>query len=204
LANLLSTKTIPYTGDPFMFDYSEGPTGIYSENRAKTIAWHRYYTRFWKQSIGYCDWVWPYWLNTNNPDMASASPEGEPRFFNAVTGNNWSFADGIEAGRKVWNLHNAIWTLQGRHRNMLNFSGYVYNKPTDAPYLLPVYENGEWSYSECLGRVLNKTKWEEFKTRFYTRVGWDTNSGWPTRTTLEGLGLGNVADALQSAGKLGS
>ncbi len=26
-----------------MFDYSEGPTGIYSDHRIKTVAWHRHY-----------------------------------------------------------------------------------------------------------------------------------------------------------------
>jgi len=204
LVTRTSKKTLPYTDDPYMWDYSEGPTGIYSDHRAKEIAWHRYYTRFWKQSIGYCDWVWPYYINTNNPDMDSASPEAEPKFFNAVTGKNWSFVDGIEAGRKVWNLHNAIWTLQGRHRDMVVHSGYVYTKPTDAPYFLTVYEDGAWKYDTCMDRVLNKTKFEEWKTKFYDFVGWDTSSGWPTRATLEGLGQGDVADALQAAGKLGS
>ena len=204
LVNIIAEKTIPYTGDPFMWDYSEGPTGIYSDHRAKEIAWHRRYTRFWKQSIGYCDWVWPFFLNTNSPDMLGASPEGEPKFLNAVTGKNWSFADGIEAGRKIWNLNRAIWALQGRHRDMEKFSGYVHTKPTDAPYWLTVHEDGQWKYSDCIGRVLNKTKFEEWKTKFYEFEGWDTSSGWPTRATLEELGLGKVADELGAAGKLGT
>jgi aldehyde:ferredoxin oxidoreductase len=54
-----------------------------------------------------------------------------------------------------------------------------------------------------MGRSLDKKKFEEWKTIFYRLEGWDTQSGWPTRKTLEGLDLGGVADALQAAGRLG-
>jgi len=35
------------------------------------------------------------------------SPEAEPKFYNAVTGKNISYRDGMEIGRKVWNIQNA-------------------------------------------------------------------------------------------------
>jgi aldehyde:ferredoxin oxidoreductase len=207
VAEILSSKVLPYEGDPFMFDYSEGPTGIYSASMAKTVAWHRHYSRFWSQSIGLCDFVWPDFINVNAPDMLGATPEGEPKFFNAVTGKGMSFVDGIEIGRKTWNLDRAIWVLQGRHRDMEVHSGYVYTvpvtSPRPSPHLLPVYENGEWKYSECLGRTLDKARFEEWKTKYFELEGWDTSSGWPTKITLEELGLGKVADELQNKRKLG-
>jgi aldehyde:ferredoxin oxidoreductase len=43
----------------------------------------------------------------------------------------------------------------------------------------------------------------EFKTRYYELEGWDTETGWPTRSTLESLNLGSVADELEGKGKLG-
>jgi aldehyde:ferredoxin oxidoreductase len=203
VAEILSSKVAPYTGDPFMFDYSEGPTGIYSDNRVKTIAWHRHYSRFWIQSALYCDWVWPLFFTPNTADFSGATPEGEPRFFNAVTGKNISFVDGVEIGRKIWNIDRSIWVLQGRHRDMEVFTGYIYNVPTKSPYYLPVYENGAWSYSPCLGRVLDRNRFEEWKTKFYNFEGWDSETGWPKRSTLESMGLKKVADTLQNKGRLG-
>ena len=203
IAKTISSKVLPYEGDPFMFDYGEGPTGIYSDHRAKTIAWHRHYTRFWTESLGYCDFVWPNFVNVNAPNKMGATPENEPKFFNAVTGKNISFIDGMEVGRKIWNLDRAIWVLQGRHRNMEVFSDYVYNQPVSLPWYLPVYENGEWKFSDCMGRTLDRARFEEWKTKFYGLEGWDTRSGWATRSTLEGLGLGKVADEMQRKGKLG-
>jgi len=203
VAEILSAKVLPYEGDPFMFDYSEGPTGIYSANRAKTIAWLRHYTRFWTESVGYCDFLWPNFINPNAPDMLGATPEGEPKFFNAVTGKGKSFVDGMRIGRRIWNLDRAIWTLQGRHRDMEVFAGYVYSVPSNRPNHLPVYENGEWRFSDNVGRTIDRARFEEWKTKYFELEGWDSSTGWATRSTLEGLSLGKVADELQRKGKLG-
>lgn len=110
----------------------------------------------------------------------------------------------MNIGRKIWNLDRAINILQGRHRDMEVHAGYVYNKPTNVPYGLPVKENGEWHYDECLGRVLDKEKFEDWKTRYFKFEGWDPSSGWPTRKTLESIDLKHVADELEIQGKLGS
>jgi aldehyde:ferredoxin oxidoreductase len=202
LVEAVASKVVPYTGDPFMFDYSEGPTGIYSDHRVKTIAWHRHYTRFWIQSCLFCDWVWPLFITPNSADRMGPTPDGEPKFFNAVTGKKLAFTDGMETGRKTWNLDRSIWILQGRHRDMEVHAGYVYNVPARAAYL-PTCEDGKWIYGSKDGRVLNKAKFEEWKTKFYDFEGWNTASGWPKRKTLEDLGLKKVADTLQSKSKLG-
>jgi aldehyde:ferredoxin oxidoreductase len=199
----VASKVLPYAGDPFMFDYSEGPNGIYSDHRVKTIAWHRHYTRFWLQSLLFCDWVWPQFFTPNNSEKLGATPEGEPRFYSAVTGKRTTFVEGIEIGRKIWNLDRSIWALQGRHRDMEVLAGYVYNVPTKSPYYVPVYEDGKWRYGENIGRTLDRTRFEEWKTKFYEFEGWNPSNGWPKRATLEALGLKNVADQLAAKGKLG-
>ena len=186
-----------------MFDYGQGPTGVYSANKVKTTAWSRRYTLFWKDSIGYCDLVWPSFVNVNAPGMLGATPEGEPRFLNAVTGQGVSFSDGMETGRRIWNLDRAILTLQGRHRDMEVFTGYVFRQPVNRPFPFPVYENGEWRFSDNLGRTLDPDRFEEWKTMYFEFEGWDSRSGWPTRHTLEELGLAHVANALESEGRLG-
>ena len=40
---------VPFEGDMLMLDYST--ENMYSEHMAKLVAWHRRYTRFWKQSV---------------------------------------------------------------------------------------------------------------------------------------------------------
>jgi aldehyde:ferredoxin oxidoreductase len=172
---------------------------------AKLVAWHRYYTRFWKQSALFCDFRWPLFFNDSTPDHRGIAGEGEPRFLNAVTGKGFSFRDGIDIGRKIWNLDNAIWTLQGRHRDMVHFAEHIYQVPFRyRDYQLPGRRNGKWDYIRVNDRHLDRDKFEEFKTQYYELEGWDVSSGWPKRNTLEALGLGYVADELETKGKLGS
>jgi aldehyde:ferredoxin oxidoreductase len=207
VAKIVAEKLIPYENDPLMLDFSTD--NIYSEHMAKLVAWHRHYTRFWKQSVLYCDNRWAEFINSKVPDYRGLTGDGEQRFFNAVTGKKFSFLDGMEMGRKIWNLDNAIWTLQGRHRDMVHFSDYIYHVPYGGSgnfsmYYLPGREKGKWDYIRVNGRCLDKGRFEEFKTKFYNLEGWDTRSGWPKRRTLESLDLKSIADELERNKKLGA
>ena len=206
VVKIVTDKMVPFQGDLDMFNFSKD--NIYSENMAKLVSWQRYYTRFWKQSMLFCDSRWPDFVNIHRPDKIGSTGIAEPKYVKAVTGKDFSFEDGINLGRKIWNLDHAIWTLQGRHRDMVHFSDNVYKKwplfPADVPNAhLPCKKNGEWDYHGCSYRKLDRDKFDEFKTRFYKLQGWDTTTGYPTRAALEPLGLGYVADELEKNGKLG-
>jgi aldehyde:ferredoxin oxidoreductase len=205
VVKIYTDKMEPFQGDMLMLDFSI--ENMYSEHIAKLVTWHRYYTRFWKQSVQFCNWRWTDFLNLYGPGKVGSTGIAEPKFLNAVTGKDLTFLDGIELGRKIWNLDHAIWTLQGRHRNMVHFADYYYTQPSRSPDGTPEYmpgrKNGKWAYIPTLGRHFDKGKFEEFKTIFYKLQGWDTNTGYPTRETLESLGLDNAADELDDNGKLG-
>jgi aldehyde:ferredoxin oxidoreductase len=92
---------------------------------------------------------------------------------------------------------------------MVHFAPFIYETRFEKGELFPFYmwpcrdERGQWVYRDLMGRKLDRRKFDEFKTVFYRLEGWDTASGWPTRATLEGLGLPEVADTLEAAGRLG-
>ena len=206
VAKIVTEKMIPYQDDLHMLDFSED--NIYSEHMAKMVSWHRYYTRFWKQSMLFCDARWPDFINIHRPDNIGSTAIAEPRYMKAVTGKDFSFEDGIELGRKIWNLDHAIWTLQGRHRDMVHFADHVYEQRpvinADVPNAyMPGKENGKWGYYGYSQRTIDRDRFEEFKTRFYELQGWDTDTGYPTRVALESLELGYVADELEGHEKLG-
>ena len=205
MVKIYTDKMVPFQGDMRMLDFSAG--NMYSEHIAKLVTWHRYYTRFWKQSVQFCDWRWPDFLNLYGPSKVGSTGIAEPKFLNAVTGKKFTFLDGIELGRKIWNLDHAIWTLQGRHRDMVHFAGFLYTQPsfslTGHPEYMPGLKNGKWRYVKTLGRHFEKDKFEEFKTRFYKLQGWETSSGYPKASTLKSLGLDHVARELGENGRLG-
>lgn len=206
VVKIITDKMVPFEGDRHMVDYSD--ENLYSEHMVKFIAWHRYYTRFWKQSLLLCDYRWPDLVNLKAPDYIGSTGESEPAFLKAVTGEEFSFKDGIELGKKIWNLDHAIWTLQGRHRDMVKFADFMYSKRSSGgfgglKYYLPGAKNGKWSYMNVNGRRFDRDGVEEFKTRFYQFHHWDPSSGYPTRKALDAVGLSYVADELEANDKLG-
>jgi aldehyde:ferredoxin oxidoreductase len=87
---------------------------------------------------------------------------------------------------------------------MVHFADYIYEVPFEkrtGSYYLPGRRNGKWEYICVNDRHLDRAKFEEFKTTYYKLEGWDPATGWPTRKTLESLGLTNVADTLAENGK---
>jgi len=222
-ADLMAEKLVTFEGDPFMMDFGEGPTGIYSAHKAKLIAWDRHYGRFWKQSAMYCDrsQLYPSWIE-NQRTTEGLTPDVEPRLYNAVTGKNLSFADGMTIGRRILNLTRAIWALQGRHRDQEQFANFMYKtgaayggcgttktrievvNPAPTGGVYPVYERGAWRYDELKEMVLNRAGVEAFKTHYFNVEGWDPATGWPRRSTLESLNLPHVADALAAQVRLGA
>jgi aldehyde:ferredoxin oxidoreductase len=67
----------------------------------------------------------------------------------------------------------------------------------------PVYQNGAWSFEDQSDLHLDREGVELFKTHYYAQEGWDTSNGWPTRKTLEGVGLGKIADVMAAKSRLG-
>ncbi len=205
LVEIVSSKTIPYN-DPHMIDFSED--NLYSIHMARTTAWLLHYSLFWKQSCGLCDNAFADFLNPYGPDNRGITPEGEIRFFRAVTGRNLSFAEAMELGRKMYILDRSIWILQGREPKMERFPDFIYNSdaqgvsyvPGKPPaYYSPVCENGVWRYKNIIHRRLSEEGVEEWKAEFYNLEGLDRKTGWPKQQVLNDFDLDQVADELENS-----
>jgi aldehyde:ferredoxin oxidoreductase len=207
---LLASACPPYEDDPYMFDYSwQGEqayrTGIYSDHKAKFVAWHEHYAMFYKESMLFCDWVFGNAFSANSKDGHGATPRAEPVLINAVTGKDLSFVEGIETGRKIWNVVRSIFIMQGKNRSVEKFSGYMYRPGASKAHYgptIPVFDGDNWDWIDCSDLYLTDEGVERWKTSFYTLEGWDSESGCPGRDTLEKLGLRHVADVLEKKDKL--
>jgi aldehyde:ferredoxin oxidoreductase len=209
--DIMAQRTGAPGADRYWFDYSwEGDqafkTGIYSRSKAECVSWHHLYWLFYKESIGFCDWAYLALFNAQHPQKFGYTPEAEPRWLNAITGKNQTFMDGIETGRRIFNLLRAIYALQGRHKSMEKFNGYYYRP--GASYCgysntHPVYNGKEWDVTNTRELYFSEKGVETFKEHMYDVQGWNRESGYPTRKTLEDMDLKYVADYLQSKGKLG-
>jgi aldehyde:ferredoxin oxidoreductase len=211
LVEMMAAKVVPLDGDPLMFSNcwkgeEAKKTGIYSGHKAKMVAWARRYAGFYNESMSICEMMLPNFIGRSANGIAGPSPELEYRYYQAVTGNKKTFADTMEIGRKIWNMERAIRVMAGRHRDKEQFAPFMYMP--GATFALPgekaVYQDGKWSFENQNDLYLDKAGVELFKTNFYQLEGWDVKTGWPTRKTLEGLGLKRIADTMSAKGRLGA
>jgi aldehyde:ferredoxin oxidoreductase len=199
----LSKSTIPYTDDIFMFNYAwQGDeawkTGIYSPHKAKQVAWSRHYSSFWNESMAFCEMLLP--------EPGTHTPEMETMYYKAVTGKNDSFADTMRIGQKIWTLERAIRVMHGRSREKEDFYPYMYMPGASGIAVyggVPIYENGKWRNDLCRDMYLDRKGVDDFKTHFYALEGWDKEHGWPTKKTMEDLGLKRMIESMKKAEKLG-
>ena len=200
----LSKKTIPYTDDIFMFNYAwkgeeAWKTGVYSQNKAKQVAWSRHYSSFWHESMPLCEMF--------HHGLGNDSPEIEMKYYVAVTGKKDSFADTMRTGQKIWTLERAIRVMHGRSRQTEDFFPYMYKPGASGKTKyggVPIYENGKWRSDQASDMYLDRKGVADFKTHFYALEGWDKEHGWPTRKTLEDFGLKRIADTMAARGRLGA
>jgi len=209
ITRLIADKLKPYVKGPECMDYSD--KNIYSDEIMNLTRWFIHYNRFWKNSALFCDFRWSDLYDTaavGNVGATGDNEVGEQVYWNAVTGDNISFLDGMQKGYQNFVLHNAIWALQGRHRDMVKFADYIYDKKCYEGEFLPFFmwtgkdESGQWRYIDILGRQLDRAKFEDWKTRFYKAEGLDPATGWPTKETLQKLGLDFTIEELQKHKKL--
>ena len=208
IAKLITDKLKPYVDSPNAINYADD--NIYSDDVLNLVRWYIHYNRFWKNTALFCDLRWADLYDTNAPGNIGATADedvGEQVYWNAVTGEGISFVDGLTKGHKTFILQNAIWTLQGRHRDMVYLADYIYEKPVDKgdfPFFMwPTKdENGSWRYTDLMHRKLDRKKFDDFKTRFYKAEGLDEKTGWPKEETLKELELDFVIDELKKHNKL--
>ena len=199
----ITSKMVPFSDDPLILSNNwkgeEARTvGIYSAHKAKMEAWARRYHGFYNESLAICEMMLP--------NFSGVSPDLEHRYYQAATGDKRSIADAIETGRKIWNVERAIRVMGGRSREDEKFAPFMFMP--GATFRLgsmtrPIYQNGKWIAEEQNDLYLDREGVEQFKTHYYALEGWDTSNGWPTRKTLEDIGLGKMADIMASKNRLG-
>lgn len=131
--------------------------------------------------ICYFTSIWDY------PDLLEL--ERYVTLFQKVTGKNLSGDELMRIGLQVHNVEKAFNTLHAGFRREDDFPP---QRLMEDPIKRGPYQ----------GEVLHQGKWSQMLDDYYTRHGWDKNTSWQTRKGLHSLGLEDVAEKLEQAGKL--
>ncbi|MBM4445095.1 MAG: hypothetical protein FJ020_07315 [Chloroflexi bacterium] len=157
-----------------------------------------------KECLVLCSFLWPV-LDIANSDDHAGDPTMESQILSAVTGNDIDEQDLYRTGRRAFNLQRAIMIRDG-HR------GKADDTIPEAWFTVPL--KGDAVNPDCLvpgkdgqpvsrrGAEVDRREFESTREGYYRLRGWDA-TGLPTRETLRGLDLADIADDLEGRGLLG-
>jgi aldehyde:ferredoxin oxidoreductase len=128
-----------------------------------------------KDSYIVCDILFPYLFNANSADHVGDTSL-ESRIYSAVTGEEMNVEESYRKGEMLCTLERALAARDGRSRQDDILHGIYFEK------------------EDAGGRRYLREDLERSKSDYYKLMGWDAESGTPTRSTLERLGLKDVAD----------
>jgi aldehyde:ferredoxin oxidoreductase len=155
------------------------------ETKAIPAMWHSHRAMV-VNSLVLCDYEHTRVFSALSEDGA-ADTALMSRLLSACTGIDVSEEELDRAGERIWNQLRAIdvrYFNRDRAIDESTLDGYAY----------PAYDDGV---------LLDRERFLSILRRYYELSGWNPENGWPTRARLEDLALGDVADALERAGRLG-
>jgi len=103
----------------------------------------------------------------------------ESQLYSAVTGVEYTEEQLDMIGERIFNLERAIAVREGRTRQI-------------DENVIPFFKRPNWTRRI----TLDEKKFKELLDEYYEARGWDIKTGWPTKSKLEELGLGDVAKEL--------
>ena len=137
-----------------------------------------------KDSYILCDTLFPYLFNANSPDHVGDTTL-ESRLYSAVTGVEMGEEESYRKGEMLCTLERAIAVRDGRTRRDDTLHDLYFER------------------EDAGGRMYRREDLERSKSEYYRLMGWDPKTGIPTASTLERLGLKEVAEDLEKRGFFG-
>jgi hypothetical protein len=156
------------------------------ELKVRPALWHSYRGML-VDSLVLCDYEHTRVFSTGT-ESGKADTALMSRLLSATTGQEIDEAALDRAGERIWTLLRAIDVRYfGRDRAVdeSTLDGFMYPGKDD-------------------GVMLDRERFLRLLDVYYAQSGWDQAHGWPTRSRLSSLGLDDVADGLEAAGRLGT
>ncbi|AFL99625.1 MULTISPECIES: aldehyde ferredoxin oxidoreductase [Desulfitobacterium] len=168
-----------------------------NRSKAKFAKW-AFIGKQWHDMATLCNWMYPMTLSPVKARGYKGDLELDAKYMTAVTGEKWTRADVDLASERVSNMLRVITALsynihlgsKNLRKDHDEITKWVFDKDPD----FKAFEEGT--------DKLDRDDMEIARDMFYEEMGWDKETGIPTRKTLERLSLGYMADDLEKRGLL--
>jgi aldehyde:ferredoxin oxidoreductase len=170
-----------YIGEPELFRYATNLTSY--AGKAPLVIWQEH-LRALSDSFGVCSFNYGNWPNT------FIYPDDFAELYTTATGENVTPTDMVNAAARSISTEKAFNVRESWQRA---------DDQPPARWIKEPKPDGVYKGERC-----NADKFNLMLNEYYWRRGWDWESGLPTQTGLERLGLDDIADELGRIGRLGT
>lgn len=152
----------------------------------------------WHDSATLCNWMYPMTLATSPARRYRGDLELDAKFLSAVTGEDWTYEEQLFAMERISHMLRGMtaisFAINENSKNLrIDHDGipaWVFDKDPDIP-----------AFSEGTDKM-DRDDMEKAKTMFYEAMGWNPETGIPTRETLTKFGLDDLAAKMDEYGLL--
>lgn len=170
-----------------------------NRSKAKLAKW-AFIGKQWHDMSTLCNWMYPMTLSPSKARGYKGDHDLDAKYMTAITGEKWSRADVDLTSERVSNMLRVITAIsfdihegsKSLRKDHDTIPAWIFDKEPD----FKAFEEGT--------SKLDREDMEVAKDMFYEEMGWDVETGIPTRATLERLSLGYMADDLAKRGLLPS
>ena len=151
-----------------------------------------------KDSIPVCDWAYPIMTSGREDRGYAGDISVEYKLFERVTGENTTQEGLNTRAARIWNMHRLLTALEwggGAPVNLRKEHDQIpehFFIPPEAR-LLPPHPPADPPHPPLV-----KEFFEATKTEYYKLMGWDVDTGLPTRSTLKKLGMEDALASFES------
>ena len=150
----------------------------------------------WHDSATLCDWMYPMTLSPSKARSYAGDIELDAKYMTAVTGEEWTMERILFDMERVthmlrgmtamsFKIHEGVTNMRTSHDKL---NDWIFDKDPD----VKAFEKGT--------DKMEREDWEKALTMFYEAMGWNPETGIPTRATLEKFDLADMADKLEEMG----
>lgn len=163
-----------------------------NENKIKVTKW-AFNGKQWHDSATLCNWMYPMTIATSKKRNYIGDLDLDAKYMSAVVGEDYTRESLEFDSERISQLLRAMTAISFKlNLNSTNLrkdhdkvSEWVFDKEPD----FKPFEEGTVK--------LDREDWEKSLDMWYDAMGWDKETGIPTRATLEKFGLSDVADKLE-------
>lgn len=149
------------------------------KDKEKLVHWFERYKQM-LDSIGLCYFTGPIIETEDRVGLIEIA-----EMLSAALGKEFSIEELLEYGKRAHNV-----------QKVFNILHAGFTREDDQPPYRFIHK--EIKTGPNIGVKLDSEKWNSLLDRYYQINGWDIETGWPTQTTLDELGLGDLVKRLEA------